>query len=370
MKKELKYSLMLLFAIHCMTVSYAGDTIRHSDGKDFRKVISKKFTVSPSTKLTLNNRYGKIEIVEGIQNEVQCEITIIAMENSQSKAQKTLDRISIDFQHSTDFLSVQTYIEENNSWFSWGSECNNMEINYKIIMPTNLNMDITHKYGDIIMPNFFGKLNIGLGYGHLVASDFNKDADLDIKYSEARIGCAKNIAIDFSYSQLQLSSCDNLRIDGKYSEYEIGHARNITATSKYSEYHCVTADNLTFDGAYDHVNLGEIDNINLQNKYGELTIDRLLGNLVVKASYNECEIKGLGTKASNLKFSGDYSNITINSPAAYQYNISGKYLSTDIKGGNDDQDEDGHVTVIKGSKGSGGKAMVYIEGNYLEVTLK
>ena len=68
----------------------------HAEKSEAERRIQKEFVVKADGFLSVDNRYGKIDIAIGESNQIKMEVVIKVRAGSDKKAQESLDRISID----------------------------------------------------------------------------------------------------------------------------------------------------------------------------------------------------------------------------------------------------------------------------------
>lgn len=200
------------------------NTHQQQDDNDADKQVknySKSYAVNTSTKLDINNRYGKVTVNTWNKNEFKVDVQILVSANKADDAKKFIDRISIKDGKQGETVTFKTNIDSQPELF--GNVSRKIEINYVIYMPAQNALDITNKYGSIELPELSGKLAINCAYGDLQAKVLSNPANqIKVSYGDARIGSLKATDLDISYGSLVLGSVDKLNADVKYSSAKIG----------------------------------------------------------------------------------------------------------------------------------------------------
>ncbi|MEH6304477.1 hypothetical protein RYH73_02420 [Olivibacter sp. CPCC 100613] len=222
------------------------------NGVEQSKTIQKVYIISKNTPLSIDNRYGKVEVKTWTKNEIKVDITIKAVEASGSRAEEIINSVSISETKSPGNISLSTQINKGkSSWWNNIISGNNrgVQINYLISLPRNNSLAINNKYGAVVLPDLGGDVNLDVSYGSLNAGKLSgnnirvnssygsakilavKDAMMDFKYGSMDLGVANNIQLNIGYcggSQIgTLTSSGN--IDIKYSGgFKIGLDKNIS----------------------------------------------------------------------------------------------------------------------------------------------
>ncbi len=336
---------------------------------ELRKKITKAFDAPVGKTIAASNRYGKIAVVTYSGQQVKYDVDIIAKASSQSKAQKELDRVSVIFEDTQGVISATTEIEDKTAWFTWSWSGNaELEINYTIYVPDGRKLDLSQKYGNILMPVYNGVCTLETAYGNIEASDINAPYSINIRYGNGRFGCMKSGTIDLKYSDLTANSLDNATVEIKYGKMIVETAHQMNIDSKYSNFTIGSCNSMVFNGGYDHMILKSCGKLVYENKYGELELGTLAGNANIIGSYHSTGIKEIRSGVNSIVIEGSYGNVNIQSSSGYQYSVEGKYTSVKRPGQNTEEEEDGKG-IVKGIKKGGGPT-ISIVGGYNSVVLK
>ena len=116
----------------------------------------------------MSNKYGKVNVKTGSGSQVIVNVKVTVRANSQSEADKVIDRINIIFSSGPDFVKTETDIEsQNSSWFNWGNNSSEYTIDYDVTMPAANKLDVSNKYGDSHIAALNDWVKIDQKYCHL-----------------------------------------------------------------------------------------------------------------------------------------------------------------------------------------------------------
>jgi hypothetical protein len=251
------------------------EKIQSGEVKEKTKTYSKSYSVDANDKLMINNTYGKVTVNTWGKNEVKVDVQMTAYANEEEDAQKLLDNITIQDSKENSVVSFKTSIASTSfrnsntnvigTWFNSGkSYTRKMIINYTVYMPAKSQLDVTNKFGNVILPNLSGKVNIALTSGGLISQELN-NPEIRMTYGDAKINTLNNGAINITYGNLNLGTANNIKARVVYGGMNVdklksngdlaavyGNGINITEVDK----NCKV---LNVKAMYTKVNLGVKD---------------------------------------------------------------------------------------------------------------
>jgi hypothetical protein len=189
--------------------------------------INKVYNTGATDKFTLTNSFGKVLVHTWAKNEVKVDVQIEVTANSDEHAQKIFDKINVSEKQSGGEIVFKTKIDGSSNKKNQRST---MAVDYEVWLPETMHLNISNDFGNIILPDYkgkvdltskFGELNTGmLAQTHKILVEFGKlnteginDGDVVIKFSTANLGkIAGNVKLKFEFcgaSRVVLP--DNLR---------------------------------------------------------------------------------------------------------------------------------------------------------------
>lgn len=194
----------------------------HADANSVEKskTIQKVYMISKNTPLSINNKYGTIDVKTWSKNEIKVDITIRAVEASGSKAEEIINSVSIDETKSGNNISLTTHIDKGqSSWWNKMISSNNrgVQINYQVYLPQSNDLNIDNKYGAVILPDLKGNVAINVGYGSLTAGKLlGNNIAINSSYGSAKIMAVKDATLDFKYGSMDLGEANNIKLNVGY----------------------------------------------------------------------------------------------------------------------------------------------------------
>lgn len=234
-----------------------------------QKQVSKTYKVNSKDKLSINNQYGRITVNTWKKREIKVDISIRAFETSESKAQELLDGVTISESKQGDVISFTTTIERKSR--GWGTIKRNnepdvkrgIEVFYTVYMPAANALDITNSYGNVVLPDLMGPVNLNTKYSSLNAQNLENSANkINMNYGSATIESLSG-NLNISYGSLNLVNADKLNANIRYNssakinkltnnanlEIRYTHAFKINEVDK-------NVDNLVINSSYSGITLG------------------------------------------------------------------------------------------------------------------
>lgn len=352
-----KYILLALFIVPVAGLASNGK-LKGKYTKE--KTIKKEFNVNADALLKVSNSYGNLSLSSWSENRVVIEVHIKTSGNNESKVQEKLDKITVDFDASSDMVSAKTIFNKDKSWgWNWGKNNNvNMQINYIIKLPVKNSVHLNNDYGNIMLDRIDGHAKISCDYGRLEIGELHgRNNELKFDYtSKSTIEYVRSAKISADYSGFTIQKAGDLFISADYTNSAIGQMQNLEYSSDYGKLDVEEAYSVQGNGDYINVKLGTIH-----------------GNVDINADYGSVSITNMAEDAGNVSIRSDYTGIKIGYDPMYNFNFE---ITTEYAGvsGKDDFEiniskEKSNERYYKGFYGSeSSENMISITSDYGSVS--
>ncbi|MDR3286427.1 MAG: hypothetical protein LBT27_03180, partial [Prevotellaceae bacterium] len=275
--KKLLLTLTIVFAANSMFAKQ----------EEYKREVNKEFTVSANAYLSIINKYGDVNIVEGNEGKITFKIEITG-KGKIDVARDYAEGVDIDFTSSSNHISAKTTIPNMNC-----SNCG-ITINYVVVVPRSTTMDFDVKYGNIILNDTPKPLNVIIKYGNINANTIS-DAKIDIGYGKVNIDKCKDLNLIIKYSNLKINKVDNLKLESKYSKFTIDEINSIKSDSKYDDFRIGTITDFNIATGYADVIIDKLNNSFVANefRYCKLRIDNIADNfskIIIDAAYTNVKL--------------------------------------------------------------------------------
>ena len=343
----MKSKFSLTFALLILSTMFVGAV-----GAEYTKNIRKGWAKNSVKALTVTNKFGEIKINDMGGDSVTIKVVITVDNSSQSKAKDLMDLIQVNFAKSGGMVSAETIIEDN------FKSKQSFTIDYLINIPKDRDLDVTNRYGNVIVNDLEAKGTFNISYGNLTAGKLKAPSgdpvNIVVNYGKADIETINNATMEFKYSKLYAGEIDQLVLDMKYSSLNLHKTKNLTLDSKY-----------------DGINIDEIDNLKSVSKYTNYKIGYLSQSFDLDTGYGSVRIDKVDSKFKDIRIVNSYGGINIGlNDLSYQLKADCSYCdvnypSNRYKG---DRIRDNQRFSLDGNVGTGGGS-VSINSRYGGVKL-
>ena len=237
--QKFNYGFILGFLLLASQVMYSQDEVK----KEFHE----EFETNNNTVLTLDNKYGDMDLKDWDKDLIQIDVVVRVENTSQEKAEKLLSYIDVVFTVEGDAITAKTVFDEKFSNTSTWRDDNDLSIDYTVYMPKDIQLNLYNKYGNAFISEITGRATIVIKYGKLKANRIYRGnekplTEIDLGYSEASIEESDWLKVSMKYSSLNLNTSGAIILLSKYSKIHVDECSSIVVEGKYDEYrhhvHC------------------------------------------------------------------------------------------------------------------------------------
>ena len=256
------------------------------------KTIERTYPASDKHTLSIDSKFGNINVETWDKNEVSVIVTIVGESaRSQKSADYFLDRVTINSRASGSTISFSTSLSDNRQNVKGGNS-----ITYNVKVPRNISFVLSNKYGNITVDECGGKADVDVKYGNFYCPLLKgRTASLELGYGRAHIGKAQTLDAEVEYSTVIIGKVERLMLDSKYTTYEIEDAKVAIADSKYDKFDIEKAGRLKIETAYTDIQIGMVEEaVDVKNKYGGV------------------QVKNVGTNAKRMNFDLSFTQLKVN----------------------------------------------------------
>lgn len=319
---------------------------------EYAKQYRKAWSNNSVSLLKINNKFGEIRINDTGGDSVTVLVIISVDNKSTARGKELADRIQINFQKTGNTVNIETVIEDNfkgNQSFS---------INYLVNIPKDKDLDITNRYGNLVLNELQAKGKFNVSYGSMMAQKMNCPAGfpflISINYGKADIGVMNDSKLELNYSKLYSREMNNLQLNSKYSTINVTKLKDLNFISKY-----------------DALSIEQSDRIKAESKYTNYKISNLNSSIDLDTSYGSVQIGKVGPKFEKIRISNSYGGINIGmSDLSYKIQADCDYCN--IRYPNDrfkgNKSNENHRSSVSGTIGHGGST-VTISSRYGDIKL-
>lgn len=249
-------------------------------GQVYSERIVKNFKVSGKSTIEVSNKYGKVHIIAWEKDSVRFEVDLRLSATDNKKLEKLKDNIDFDFVSTNYYIVARTEFTKSGGMFSDMVETiipsNNVSIDYVVYIPSNTNLKVENKFGDMYIDDFYGNLDLSLSNGALKANKLDGNISVQLNSADALVGEITSGTVTLRYSDLEIRSSQKLDLDSKFSKIEIDDVNQLKISSRRDSYNIGTVGALSGKGDFTKMNISMLKNdLNFSNKYYSLTVQEI-----------------------------------------------------------------------------------------------
>lgn len=298
--KRLIYSLIVVASILLPVSMFASP--------HFSTNVHEEFDVNKNCSFEILNRNGNITIENTSDDHITIDAYIVGKARSTSESEKICSKIKVSIEMVDDKVLVKSDIPSN-------LKSSDFELNYEVIMPSYLNLNLMNKYGNVTIDKLLGKTSIKVSYGML---KINKLDDQTNSFP----------VIDLAYSNG--SSIDEIAVGGinlAYSDITIHNGRALAISSKYSNYTVDKLSSIAIESSYDNITVNNVEKADISSRYSRVDVDRVESLAHIELSYGSLRIGSLSQNFTDVDLSSRYAdvNLGVAGLASYSADLYTKY---------------------------------------------
>lgn len=275
MKSLYKLTLLLLFIPAIAFSSNETDKKKHEKSKS----INKSFDVNSNATLSINNKYGDVNVTTWNKNTIQIDIKITVKGNDLDDVEEQLEKINVEFNASKSLVEAKTLFRRKNNWGFWNKNKKmSYEIDYTVKMPITNNANLSNDYGNISLNELEGEANINCDYGKIHIGDLKgKNSQINLDYcSSSTVNSMKDGSINVDYSKLTIENAETVKLNTDYSTIKLKKLDQLTFNADYGGVEVEQAASVSGNGDYSSLKFGTITkSLKLKSDYGSIRIKNL-----------------------------------------------------------------------------------------------
>lgn len=267
------------------------------------KTIEQSFSMSNSSELNLENKYGDVIIDGWDKDSISIKMDILVRKKSSYDAQDLLDRIEMDYTAAGRYISIKTQIQDKQGSFfeklfneiTTELDKSDVNIDYTISLPSSARIEVYNSFGDIIISNCTGRLKTELKHGDLKITDPMEEVNMKVSFGKIGIRSAEELNASLRNSKLKLTSSDDVRLDSNGSEIEFGEIKSLDLISNK-----------------DDIRIRDVDRFKAKVRYSNIMCDQLNQDLFLELHIADVRISKITNPACPISIQENNSDVDIN----------------------------------------------------------
>ncbi len=146
------------------------------------KEYHQTFLLEKGDDIMISNQFGDITIELWNEPKIQVDVEIVARAKTAERAQAMLDMISINGQKTGKHVVVETEIKKGKKLKNKGNNNQEFHIDYQIKMPNHYTLELNNQFGEILIPDFDGQIDLKSQFGKVYAGLLSKVDKIDVQF--------------------------------------------------------------------------------------------------------------------------------------------------------------------------------------------
>ncbi len=273
------------------------------------EVIQKAVSSKGIKIVSIVNTKGDVEITSKKSGDIEITATIKVFYRNREKAEDFLDEIKINVTTRATSLQIRTIPPEDDYWHKfYRKKVTGYRVEYKIVIPEDLQGEIENKYGDVSVVNIKSILSNNHS-GNTFVESINGNADLTNSYGKVNISFIEGDLISKNKSGNTAAKEIKGTVDIKntYGKVRLTKAgKNAIIENKSGNVDATFIEqNLEVSNSYGSVYVEEVGKeLKVYNKSGSVEAINIGGNADLTTSYDGIQCQNIGGSLKVVNKSG------------------------------------------------------------------
>lgn len=279
--------------------------------QEFSRTINRDFSTTTNGMTAIYNKFGAVNVKTWNKNVVKIDIVILVNAKDQREAEKTFNRVKVNFTNTAGYVKAETMIQEKSAWWIEDNTCQDFKVNYDVWMPNNNQLDLKNKCGNSYVATISGKLTAEIKYGDLRTETIANDADLHISYGKVYISRVNNLYGQVENGKLNVSDVRSIQFDSKNSEVRVDRAIKVRLISQNDDLVFGNLEDLRLQTKYSDLKLQKAHAAYFTTQYTDVRIANVGKAVDADMTYGSLKIESLGRNFAGVNVIGKYTDVAI-----------------------------------------------------------
>jgi hypothetical protein len=262
-------------------------------------IFNKTLPVKKGTTLKLLNKYGDINCLTGKDDSLSVCATVTIIQDNETLLSKNMKLININFEKINDTILISTQYDKKFFTESAREGRKSFSVDYLIKMPAYLDLKIADEFGNVLLEEVSGKVNVRLSQGQLGAK----------KLSRGNVNPVSTIYVDHGKVSIDELNWMTLSVYN-CSSVIIGKAQALKMNSAISKIKIEEISSLISNSKSDNYSINSINNLVSESTYSVYEIGKLIGQLKSKGIYGSINISDMYSGFNYIDIVSDQTQIS------------------------------------------------------------
>lgn len=263
-------------------------------------VFNKTLPVKKGTTLKLSNKYGDINCLTVKDDSLSVCATVTIIQDNETLLSKSMKLINISFEKLRDTILISTQYDKKFFTETAREGRKSFSVDYFIKMPDYIDLKIGNEFGNVLLEELSGTVNIRLSQGQLGAKkltkgNFNPVSTIYVDHGKISID-------ELNWMTLSVYNC---------SSVIIGKAQAIKMNSAISKIKIEEISSLISNSKSDNYSINSINNLLSESTYSAFEIGKLIGQLKSKGTYGSMNISDMYSGFSFIDIVSEQAQVSL-----------------------------------------------------------
>ncbi len=266
------------------------DTMRYEER--YEEAFSEQLSAEGITDISIEHSHGNIEVRGWDEQELKLDGVKIVRAKTQELAEEYAHEMRVEMTRDGDEINIRTIRPEFDS-----KKVQQMTINYVLMAPRQVDMELKHAHGNSTISNIDGDLNVDNRHGELTIEQIGKDVSIKHSHGNAEIAQVGGDAeIKKTHGNLKLFQVqEDLVLNHQHGNVEIN---DIGGDAEIKKSHgCLNLISVGSDVQLEH----QHGCVVLEIIGGDVDVNKQHGSLKIRDVQKDCTIT---SRHSNIDISG------------------------------------------------------------------
>lgn len=288
MKKFWNSTLRIVLV--CMLLSAIGST--YAKERFDKTLVDKKIPINKTAILHIEHKYGEVKCKNWAENAVSVKVVAHADVSGYDKAEKIFSSVKVDITSDPNLVSIKTTIQEK--WFNNGN--NDLSVDMEIYMPSTINFELDHQFGNTFIETIEGKASIKVEYGNAEFKSLKNEIN--------------NVELSFGKGMIRDITAGDIEVN--YSELSVTKAGKLNVETNYSVFSADEITDLEIDQEGGKCSLGKVHNVQVESKFSDFEVGHLFQSLSAETEYGNLTLKNVSKDFSRISVENSFGAVDLN----------------------------------------------------------
>lgn len=251
-----------------------------------------KIQVKDKSKLKIINGFGHVNVKKGEGKDIKVNMLVKMRHNYE---EKEAERIASDMLKVINDSSDTIKLINNREKYTVNNQVKNLEVDLDITIPYDMELDITNKYGEIIVNDCGKAAIIENKHGNVFIDTLNGNIDVKNSYGEIEIADVQgNVKVENRHGKVlvnQISKDVSIAV-----EYGVVKINDIGGNADISNTHEPIAaqkigGNLAIESKYCELDIDEVNkDLNINGKHGNIQCEKIGGDARINNEHGSIKL--------------------------------------------------------------------------------